>query len=456
MILLIPLVNQFFFYSYYLNQNESRIQKAVEELEIEIEKGNQQSGVNQFVKETGAKIRIYNPDSIEVIRDKIGIDINLLSEEQIAAFREKAGMNQGGVFETTDKSGILEQQLVYYKLLSDQSLMVVTRSMGFIGEATKMSNAFTVRAAIGIYLLGLILIIFLSKFISKPITNITRVAKKMAKMDFNEKLQCESKDELGELSKIINDLADKLANNIEALKLSNDHLELELNKERSMEAMRRQFISDVSHELKNPISVIMAYGNGLIEEIPDSLSDKQEYYQVIVEEAEMMHVLVSDLLELSALESGMVKTHFEKVNVNQMVNQALVNFQEITKEKALSVDVEMMESIEIDSEQIKFHQLLINLMENAFKYCDHEGKVRIELSEDKTNIQLLVANTGNLISPEYLDKIWQSFYQVDPGTEGNGLGLAIVKSIVALHHGKIRVYTTDSMNCFEVVIPKYH
>jgi signal transduction histidine kinase len=317
-----------------------------------------------------------------------------------------------------------------------------------------MSNAFILRTAIIIYFVGLVLIIFMSKFISQPIINITRVAKKMSSMDFNEELKITSQDELGQLSLIINELAEKLSQNIEAIKLSNKQLEVELNKEKSMESMRRQFVSDVSHELKNPISVIMAYGSGLIQDISETESDRREYYQVIVDEAEIMNVLVKDLLELSALESGIFTMIFEKVNINEVVKAILENFSKVEKEKELRVECKIDETVEIDSNKIRLNQLLTNLIGNAYKYVDHKGKISIEMFETNTFVRLIVANTGNIIPEESLNKIWDSFYQVDTDHEGNGLGLAIVKSLVELHSGSIRAYTTATMNCFELMLPK--
>lgn len=451
--LLLLLFNNIFFYDYFISQNELRIHQAIAEFEDHIESDDIEKNISRFLKETGAQINVYDLELKFIVNKKSDPNKEVLSKTYLRQLRDKAFIQKEGVFETIDDSGILEQELVYGKILKDQTFVVATRSLGLVGESVKMSNAFMLRAAIMIYFVGLVLIVFMSKFISRPITDITRIAKKMSKMDFNEALKVTSQDELGELSRIINELTEKLSQNIEALKSSNKQLEIELNKEKSMESMRRQFVSDVSHELKNPISVIMAYSSGLVQDIPETASDRLEYYQVIEEEAEIMNVLVKDLLDLSALESGIFTMTFEKVNVNEVVASILEKLSRLEKDKDLSVQCSIDEAVEIDSNPIRLNQLLSNLIGNAYKYSDHGGKISIEMFVLETSVQLIIANTGNIIPEESLNKIWDSFYQVDTVHEGNGLGLAIVKSLVELHGGNIRAYTAGQMTYFDLILP---
>ena len=160
-----------------------------------------------------------------------------------------------------------------------------------------------------------------------------------------------------------------------------------------------------------------------------------------------MNVLVKDLLELSALESGIFKIIFEKVNVSEVVHSILESFRKVEKKKNLKVECK------IDSNKIRLTQLLGNLIGNAYEYADHSGKITIEMVVTETLVRLIVGNTGTIISEESSDKIWDSFYRVDTDHEGNGLGLVIVKSLVELHNGNICAYTTSTMDYFELTLP---
>lgn len=407
----------------------------------------------------------------------------LTTQELISYYKSAMADFENGYFEietiidNPDESTIddsMNSRMIYAIALKDREFMLLTKTMGALSEATDIFNSYTIRVAVVVYLVGFILLFFLSGVVTKPVRKINRVTKKMASLDFSEALVVKSSDEIGELTESVNVLAHELSHTIEELNQSNeqlnetnlvlydtnDQLEQELSKERSLEKMRRRFVSDVSHELKNPLSMIMGYADGLKQNIPKTAEARDEYYDIILDEAVRMNKLVKDLLDLSAYESGtftMVKARFE---MNEPIEDAIERFNHINEEKDVHIEYNKAKRFEVNADRLRISQVIINIVSNAFKHVDKNGIIKITLDkiEDKTEdgvttkTRFIVANTGPLIPEKELDLIWNSFYQVNTQNQGNGLGLAIVKSIVELHKGSCRAYVENDFNCFEVVI----
>lgn len=452
LLLLFLMTNQLFFHDYYISENKQRIQNAVAELEHRYTASEANMTAKEVIRKTGAVVKIYNPQLKSILGNTENPEVGL-GQNELRELKRFASENEEGYFKFSDVGGIIEERFVFAKLIGRGDLIVVTRTLGFVGEATKMSNAFMSRAAVMVYLAGLILIFILSSYISKPIIRIKRVSKKMAALEFDEQLEVKRHDELGELMVSVNELAERLSTTMDSLNTTNSQLEVELNKERSLESMRRQFVSDVSHELKNPLSVIIAYANALMEEIPETVQDKNEYYNIISEEASKMNLLVKDLLDLSGYESGVFTLKKELVNLSDLFDDALERFSYLREDKLLHITNTISSNLKVKGDRLRLSQVVTNLLQNAFKYSDQDGEIKLSVSEEHGKITVLIENTGALIPHEVLDKIWSSFYQVDTEKNGNGLGLAIVKSIVQLHDGSVKAYTQDNMNCFVFSLP---
>ncbi len=450
LLLLLPIANKLFIHEFFISDSVERIKDTLSNMD-QIDDYN--SFISKMTLNTGARVVIYDTD-MEIIKGikKNGFKYNI-NEELLSTLHKESILNSEGYYMVTDHIDVKERHLLYSIINKEGDFIIVNKALGAIGQATDMSVEFSKLVAIFVYIIALVIIIFLSKWLSKPIKKLGDISHKMSNLDFNEKLIVNRHDEIGYLMNSVNTLGDKLSENINSLNQSNEQLEIELNKEKSLEKMRRQFVSDVSHELKNPLSVIIAYANGLLEDIVSTEKDKREYYNIISDEAGKMNLLVKDLLDLSAYESGVFKLKSESFNIVNLIEDNLERFEYFSGKKDLEIIKSFNNEIQVYGDRLRLNQIVVNLLQNSMKYSQVGGRIEISIKKQQSTTELLIANTGDLIPESSLSKIWNSFYQVDTEKTGNGLGLAIVKSIAELHEASVSAYVIDDLNCFKLVLP---
>lgn len=273
---------------------------------------------------------------------------------------------------------------------------------------------------------------------TRPLIEMNDVTRRMAKMDFSKKCITKSTTELGELADNINSMSDSLADTLGDLKEKNRQLEIDIEHEHKMVKSRKEFVSNVSHELKTPIAIIQGYAEGLKLGISDDPETQMEYLDVIIEESQRMNNLVLDLLELSYYESGMYKLSEDTFSINNMINEYVSSQKIRLKEKEITVDLLVQENIYGWGDESKISMVLNNYFSNAVSHCEEEKKIIITSEEIDSNYRISVFNTGKNIEEEHLDEMWSDFYRGDKShrrEEGRfGIGLSIVKSIQNMHN----------------------
>lgn len=297
-------------------------------------------------------------------------------------------------------------------------------------------------------LIFIILLSFIySKMIAKPLININNVALKMSEMDFAEQLTVASNDEIGSLSSSINTLSKNLKDKIEQLHLVNEKLMQDIEKERRLETMRKEFISGVSHELKTPLSIIKSYTEG----IKDGVSKNKEghYLDVIMDESVKMEGLVRDMLDLSKLESQSASLDKETFDIVEMTDEIRTKLHGLAEEKNIEVNFQHSEeALFVNADKGRIEQVLKNLITNALLYTRKDGYVEIYLQNENNKTKVMIENFGEAIPEDKIDKIWDRFYRLDESrhrkTGGTGLGLSIVKNILELHQSEYGVCNTDN------------
>ncbi len=215
---------------------------------------------------------------------------------------------------------------------------------------------------------------------------------------------------------------------------------------------QKQFIADASHELKTPLSVIMASAEAM-----ESDKDKKWLHN-IQNEANRMSDLIKELLDLAKLENDNKKVVLEEHNLSKLVEMAVLPLESLIYEKNIQFDYHIEEDIIFSCQTSEIKQLVTILMDNAIKHCKSRGHIFLELKRDNHMIVLNVQNEGKPIPKGEEEKIFERFYRVDQSRNRNdnryGLGLAIAKGIVLNHHGKIRAYSSDRVTTFEVTFKK--
>lgn len=306
-----------------------------------------------------------------------------------------------------------------------------------ITEASDVMKGIFIYIFIGGVILVLIMAFIYSNMITKPLVKINKTASKMANLDFHEKCNISSEDEIGSIGRSLNFLSNNLNNALNSLKSANEKLKKDIEKEKALEKMRKEFIAGVSHELKTPVGLIEGYAEGLKDNIVTSKEDREYYLNVIIDEASNMGNLISDMLDLSQLESGNFKLNKIEMDLGDLVWKCYQKYYTIFNEKGIELDINVVNA-NIFADKYRIEQVLNNYINNALKYV--KNKITINMIEKEKEIIVQVINDGEKISEDELDKIWDKFYKVDKSRNrkagGTGIGLSIVKNIIELHHGK--------------------
>jgi len=262
----------------------------------------------------------------------------------------------------------------------------------------------------------------LSLRITNPIKSISMAVTEFSKGNFKKRVEYSVNNELGELAQNINNMASSLDN---------------------LERLRQGFISDVSHELRTPLTTISGFVEGIIDgTIPDDAKD--EYLEVVLSESKRLSRLITNLLQVSRMESGEAKMEKTDFDINELVRLALLKFEMMITPKDIDVSVNMdSDRIMVNADKDMITQVLINLINNAVKFTPNGGKICVDIEDKKEKAVISVTNTGKGINPEEMQFIWDRFYKADKSRSedrtGMGLGLYIVKRIIHMHGEKITV-----------------
>lgn len=216
---------------------------------------------------------------------------------------------------------------------------------------------------------------------------------------------------------------------------------------KAVEQSRQEFVSNVSHELKTPITSIRVLADSLMGmgEVPTELY--REFMTDISDEIDRESKIIDDLLSLVRMDKVEPEKNFAQANINSLIEMVLKRLRPIARKRNIEVIFESMREVTADIDEVKLSLAINNLVENAIKYNKEDGWVRVTLDADHKFFYLKVADSGIGIPEEFKDRVFERFYRVDKArsreTGGTGLGLAITKSVVLMHHGGIRVESTE-------------
>ena len=309
-----------------------------------------------------------------------------------------------------------------------------------IQDSVNISNRFIYIIGIATIVLGAIAITFITERFTKPIEELNDIANEMSNLNFKRKYRInDSEDEIDELGKSINTLSDKLEETINQLKVNNSELEKDIEEKSKIDEMRKQFISDVSHELKTPIALIQGYAEGLVENVNTDEENRKFYSEVILDEANKMDKLVKRLLELMKLEYEDRKFNDAKFDIVELINEVVKNSKVVLNENNIEVEFKEKQPIYVYADDFYIEQVVTNYFTNAIKNIreiNGNKKIRIAIKKGKEigKLRVTVFNTGKNIDQENINRIWTRFYKVDESRNrskgGTGIGLALVKAIM--------------------------
>lgn len=271
---------------------------------------------------------------------------------------------------------------------------------------------------------GIIISIFIKKIIDE-IAKINKAVNEMGKGNLNVNLDVERADELGELSRNLIEMGESLD---------------------QIEQARRKFVSNVSHDLRSPMTSISAYINGMLDgTIPE---DKwMHYLGVVSEETRRMIKLINNVLDLSRIQSGKVELKVEKVDLNAIILSLVDSYEQKINEKEIEIILEFVEGYKVYCDEVLISRVLSNLLDNAIKFSPQGAEILIKTSFKRPKINFIITNTGSYIEPDKLKFIWGRFNKLDDSRNldknSSGIGLAIVKEIIQSHEETIDVCSDE-------------
>ena len=256
----------------------------------------------------------------------------------------------------------------------------------------------------------------------------------MSELDFEVRYPVTTQDEIGVLGSSINTLSETLEKTISELKSANNELQKDIEKKIQIDEMRKEFLSNVSHELKTPIALIQGYAEGLYDNINDDSASREFYCEVIIDEAVKMNKMVKKLLTLNQIEFGKNQLSYEHFDITEVVRQVINSAALLAEQKGAVISMPDYGAVYVWADEYMVEEVVTNYISNAVNHVAGEMKIDVHIEKMEDAVRVGVFNTGNCIPEEELDKIWIKFYKVDKARTreygGSGIGLSIVKAIM--------------------------
>ena len=438
-IILLTLANSFFSENIFKYVKVNKAKKICEEINdyYNNENNNIKRELEEIEDKNGIEILILDSDNEVVYNNYIGIKHNV--------DRVKNSNNGKKVFENErfniklyNISSITNFILVKYEADNEYTIYIKIPTLQ-IGETIKIVNTCLIIIGVVLILFFGLIAIWISKKFTVPIINLIEITDEMKNLEFEKKYRITGYNgDFNNLGKNVNEISEKFETTLRQLRQNNNELEKDIIEKSKIDEIRKEFISDVSHELKTPISLIEGYAEGLLENVNEDEESRRFYCEVIIDEAKKMDKMVGELLELMKFEYEEKKLNDTEVDLNEVIEKEIKRETVILKNKNIEIEYEKTKNLKAFIDQECIEKIVTNFFTNAIKHCleiDGEKKIIIRTEKrDNNKIRLYIYNTGKKIPEEYKNKIWGRFFKIDTSRNrkdgGSGIGLALIKAIM--------------------------
>ncbi len=322
---------------------------------------------------------------------------------------------------TSDGEKILAVSVPLSSFSSEYSSVRMVTSLTEIDNTIKGYIVFVTAVCSAIILIIVTMGLYFAGSIVKPIRQISGITRKYAMGDFSVRIQSNTDDEIGELCTAINHMADELS---------------------SAEAMKNEFISSVSHELRTPLTAIKGWAETLMVDGGENPDTMKKGVGVIVNETERLSQMVEELLDFSRMQNGHFTLQNSTLDILAELGDAVLMYSDKARREQIEIiydEPEMLPFVFGDKNRIR--QVFINVIDNALKYSEPNGTVTIKATEKDGKIHVSVKDTGCGIKESDLAKVKTKFYKANHTRRGSGIGLAVADEIIAMHGGKLEIYS---------------
>lgn len=449
MLMLLWLFQTVFLESFYKGIKTRNIQSCAQSIVDNINNSELQSLVDEIAQQNDICVRIVNSKYQDLYSAEVAPDciIHRLPAMMLYQFYHKALENEDTVLEITSKMTLLEelfpkntektppfsdghfqgdpppadkarsQSMIYGRVVTRSNgaqVMVLLNSTITPVNSTVETLRIQLVIVTGILLaLSVALSLLISRKISRPIIKINDSAKELAKGKYDTRFEAKGYREIGELNDTLNFAAGELS---------------------KVEQLRRELIANISHDLRTPLTMITGYSE-MMRDIPGE--NTPENVQIIIDEANHLSNLVTDLLDLSKLQSGTQSLSLEDFNLTASIRNILKRYSKLTRQDGYHIRFESEMDVYVRADEIKISQVVYNLINNAINYAGADKAVTLRQRVLEAAVRVEVTDNGGGIDPELLPYIWDRYYKVDKAHRrevvGTGLGLSIVKTVLELH-----------------------
>ncbi|RCX16525.1 signal transduction histidine kinase [Anaerobacterium chartisolvens] len=446
------LLNIFFLDKYYLYSKKNTLMDAYsqinriyrgdpDDISLELEKLESIKGMRITILNKKLEVK-YN----ERVRELVPVP-RLFRRSDAQEYGEISGamgrrfsqdfIKNGVIIETSRDDRLNASFIRLFSPLDNGDYIFLSMSVSAIQDSADIANKFFLFTGIITLLAGTVIVFFMTGKFTRPILELNKITKGMTTLDFSRRYPVKSQDEIGQLGESINSLSEQLESSIFELKEANQRLTKDIERERKIDEMRKEFVSNVSHELKTPIAIVQGYAEGLKVNVNKDEENKNFYCNMIIDEAFKMNKLVKQLLELSKIESGMLAPERVDFSIFELIDLVLVKSSLIIKDKGIELIFDRQEELRVNADFDRCEQILLNYINNAVDHVDEKKVIRVTTQVKNRKVRVCVFNSGRHIPDECIDKIWMSFYKVDKARTrlygGTGLGLSIVRAIQESH-----------------------
>lgn len=455
-------INQYFLEDYYLRDKMNTLKEAYSEIDLIMADKDDETdakmlrlmhrlsnsaNISFFIMGGSGEAAYASSRDVLWMKERLQVYAYLGDE----AFGDKMeSTNNYSIIKTYD-SNYKSYYMEMWGFLSSGDVFLMNTPIESIRESVAIANRFYTYIGVTAIIISAVLIYFMTRKLTKPILQLAGISRRMSDLDFDVKYNGKEKNEIGILGGNINDLAQKLEHTITELKSANRQLQCDIDEKIQIDDMRKEFISNVSHELKTPIALIRGYAEGLNDCVNEDEESRQFYCEVIMDEADKMNQMVKKLLNLNQIEY-VNQVQRETFDLTELIRGVLHSTEILAQQKGADIRFSRTEPVFISADEFMIEEVVSNYVSNALNHLDYDRVIDIRMDLNDTAVKVSVFNTGDPIPEEDLEKVWIKFYKVDKARTreygGSGIGLSIVKAIMDAHKGKYGVENRENGVCF--------
>ncbi len=447
-LLLLWLFQVVFLQGFYKSIKVNGIQSAAAGIIKNIDSADLRAYLKSTSQKDDVSIIIATPEGEVLYSEETAPDsvIQHMSQKGLVSLINEAQANDGSYLRRFDRGGIIFDQIkrddftnrlplpgkgimesILFTKISQMNdgtevAIILNANISPVGATIQTIRVQLVYVTGIMLILALLLALFISRRISKPIEKINNSAKELAKGHYDTNFDETGYREIAELGETLNFAAH------------------ELNK---TEALRRELIANISHDLRTPLTMITGYAE-VMRDLPGENS--QENVQIVIDEAKRLTTLVNDVLDISKLQSESDSLRITYFNLTESIREILKRYSKLTEQDGYSVEYIYDTDVMVNADELKISQVIYNLVNNAITYTGKDKKVTVRQSISVGHVKIEVIDTGEGIPSDKLNDIWDRYYKIDHAHKraqvGSGLGLSIVKAILTQHNAKFGVEST--------------